>query len=78
MYVFFLALDALFLGYSCEGEIHCYLCFLFHCLLIYIYELFMIFVFILCFMKSEIYYCFTCTLHTCVYVFVEYFRKYTG
>ena len=56
----------------------CYLCFLFHCSLIYIYELFMIYVFVLCFVKSRIYFCFTRIFHTCVYVFVEYFRKYTG
>ena len=29
-----------------------------HCLLIYIYELFMIYVFIVCYVKSRIYFCF--------------------
>ena len=66
MYVSFLALDVLFLGYSCYGEIHCYLCFLFHYSLIHIYELFMIYVFVLCFVKSRIYFYFTCIFHTCV------------
>ena len=50
--------------------------FLFHGSLIYIHELFMIYVFVLCFVKSRIYFCFTCIFHTCVYAFVEYFRKY--
>ena len=54
------------------------ICFLFHCSLIYIYELFMIYVFVLCFVKSRIYFYFTYVFHTCVYAFVEYFRKYTS
>ena len=49
-----------------------------HCLLIYIYELLMIYVFIVCYVKSRSYFCFTCIFHTCVYAFVEYFRKYIG
>ena len=49
-----------------------------HCLLIYIYELFMIYVFIVCYVKSRSYFCFTYIFNTCVYAFVEYFRKYTG
>ena len=49
-----------------------------HCLLIYIYELFMIYVFILCYVKSRIYFLFTYVFYTCVYAFVECFRKYTG
>ena len=47
-------------------------------LVIYIYELFMIYVFIVCYVKSRSYLCFTCIFHTCVYAFVECFRKYTG
>ena len=49
-----------------------------HCVLIYIYELFMIYAFIVCYVKSRSYFCFVCIFHTCVYVFVECFRKYTG
>ena len=41
-----------------------------HCLLIYIYELFIIYVFIVCYVKSRSYFCFTCIFHTCVYAFV--------
>ena len=46
-----------------------------HCLLIYIYELFMICVFILCYVKSRSYLCFTCIFHTYVYAFVECFKN---
>ena len=63
---------------TCRWRYIVILCFLFHCSLIYIYELFMIYVFVLCFVKSRNYFCFTCIFYTCVYVFVEYFRKYTG
>ena len=49
-----------------------------HCLLIYIYELFMIYVFILCYVKSGIYFLFTCIFHICIYAFVECFKKYAS
>ena len=35
----------------------------------------MIYVFILCYVKSIIYFCFTCIFHTCVYAFVECYRN---
>ena len=72
---FVLALDVFLIG---GGTLFLFICFLFHCLLIYIYELFMIYVFAFYFVKSRIYFCFTYIFHTCVYAFVEYFRKYTG
>ena len=34
-----------------------------HCLLIYICELFMLYVFIVCYVKSRSYFCFTCIFH---------------
>ena len=46
-----------------------------HSLLIYIYEVFIIYVFILCYVKSRSYFCFTCIFHICVYAFVECFRN---
>ena len=36
------------------------------------------YVFIVCYVKSRIYFLFTCIFHTCIYAFVECFRKYTG
>ena len=57
------------------GDTFFFICFLFHFLLIYIYELFMIYVFALCFVKSRIYFCFTCIFHTCVcWVFQEIYK----
>ena len=61
-----------------ERYIDC-ICFLFHIAYLFIFmRLFMIYVFILCYVKSISYLSFTCILHTCVYAFVECFRKYTG
>ena len=36
----------------------------------------MIYVFVLCYVKSRSYFCFACIFHTCIYAFVECFRKY--
>ena len=59
-----------------------YFCFLFHIvrhlLLMYIMRLFMIYVFYFMFCEIKNLFCFTCTFHTCVYVFVEVFQEYTG
>ena len=55
------------------------ICFLFHIAYWFIFmRLFMIYVFILCYVKSKSYLCFTCIFYTCIYAFVECFRKYTG
>ena len=83
MYLFFLAHDVfLFLfGLSMiRGYTLICICFLFHiALLIYIYEVIHVIClyFVLCEIK-KLFFFFTCIFHTCVYVFVECFKKYTG
>ena len=76
MYLFFwLMMYSLFLiGFSMiGGDTLIVYVLVSHCLLIYIYELFVIYVFILGYVKSRSYFCFTCIFHTCVYAFVEVF-----
>ena len=46
-----------------ERYIDWYMFLVLHCLLIYIYELAMIYVFIVCYVKSRSYFCFTCIFH---------------
>ena len=46
-----------------------------HWLLIYIISLFMIYVFYFMFCEINNLFCFTCIFHTCIYVFVEYYRN---
>ena len=79
---FFLAHDVIFVFdwvFHDRGRyIDLYMFLVSHCLLIYIYELFLIYVFIVCYVKSRSYFCFTCIFHACVYAFVECFRKYTS
>ena len=80
VFTFFLAHDVFFVFdwvvHDRGRYIDC-ICSCSHCLLIYIYQLFMIYVFILCYVKSRSYF-FACIFHTCVYAFVECFRKYTS
>ena len=67
IYIFFLAHDVFFVfdwDFHDRGRyIDWYMFLVSHCLLIYIYELFMIYVFIVCYVKSRSYFCFTCIFH---------------
>ena len=73
--VFFVLIGLFMIG----GDTLICIFFLFHIAYCFIFmRLFMIYVFILCYVKSRSYLCFTCIFHTCVYAFVECFGKYTS